>query len=609
MSTHATVRTTHWLTVCLLALAALAAWTATAAASSWAALGPEGGSASALAISPAAPRIVYAGARYGGVFKSTDRGISWTAASAGLTDFDILTLAVDPTRADRVYAGTRQGGLFRSTDGGASWTAINAGIETLDPTACCPACVLYPFVDALTVDPRNPRTLFAVAGDLYRSTDGGDSWSALGQLGNVVVALAPSAPRVVYLGGFGGLQRSPDHGTTWVRLIGGPSNPTVVALAVDPTSPATVHGAFRTSTGPRLMKSTDSGRTWRDTGFHRNVYDLVVSAAAPRTVYAAVDGGVLRSIDGGDHWQRSTTLVGEGIAALAIDPATPSRVYAASGYDRIFYSPFPGRQRGVLISTDSGLTWSPSTRGFVASREGAVAAVPGALLAALTGGGLLRSADGGASWQRVVSAVLPLNVYRLVTDPRFPSTVYAATASGVFHSIDGGITWKSSRTAPFLGVTYCLWVEPASSVVWAGSGSLFRSADGGDSWRRIELGNPSLTIAAIAGDPSSPATLFVSIHPFSHGPIFEGYLLRSVDGGATWAQIGSGLAYQANSLVVGPSGTLHAGTSRGLYRSTDGGVTWALAAGVTEDEEIDVVALDPLDSAVLWAGGDRKSVV
>src|SRR2546425_9769254 len=106
---------------------------------------PEGGDVRALVIDPQTPTAVYAGTFSDGVFKSTDGGGNWTAASGGLTTLGVRALALDPLTPTTLYAGTG-GGVFTSTDGGGSWSATSAGLTSLD-------------VLALAVDPLTPTTL------------------------------------------------------------------------------------------------------------------------------------------------------------------------------------------------------------------------------------------------------------------------------------------------------------------------------------------------------------------------------------------------------------------------------------------------------------------
>ncbi len=91
----------------------------------WTTGGPYGGEIYALAIDPASPATLYAGAWMGGVFKSTNSGTTWTVANTGLTDWQVNALAIDPATPRTLYVGTDDGGVFKSTNAGDTWTATS----------------------------------------------------------------------------------------------------------------------------------------------------------------------------------------------------------------------------------------------------------------------------------------------------------------------------------------------------------------------------------------------------------------------------------------------------------------------------------------------------
>jgi photosystem II stability/assembly factor-like uncharacterized protein len=118
----------------------------------------------ALAIDPITPTSLYVGTN-NGVFKSTDGGKNWSAASAGLTNLAIYALAIDPAAPTTVYAGSA-GGAFKSQNGGKSWSAINSGLADDFP------------IRSLAVDPKATTTLYAGTNfTIHKSTDGGGSWN------------------------------------------------------------------------------------------------------------------------------------------------------------------------------------------------------------------------------------------------------------------------------------------------------------------------------------------------------------------------------------------------------------------------------------------------
>jgi photosystem II stability/assembly factor-like uncharacterized protein len=243
----------------LFVLSLLALVSVEAGAAEWVPIGPFGGTAKSLVVAPSDPRVLYAGTRGAGVFRSTDGGRSWERrnghGAGALSDFDILAVAVDPRDPGRVYAGTLRRGLLRSLDGGASWTVPAQGQSA------------GASVQAIVVDPSRPAIAYASqGGNLLKTADRGATWTPLAGAPYFAISLAldPSAPRTIYAGTLEGVFRSLNGGATWTRLPG-TGNGTVNALAVDPRNPATVYAAFYSYPESRhvLFKSMDRGQTWR----------------------------------------------------------------------------------------------------------------------------------------------------------------------------------------------------------------------------------------------------------------------------------------------------------------------------------------------------------
>ncbi|HSN87656.1 MAG TPA: hypothetical protein VL025_12910, partial [Thermoanaerobaculia bacterium] len=221
----------------------------------WTSLGPEGGDAVSLAVSP--DRVLWAGlSNAGGLFRSSDGGESWSRTGGELGHQSILAVAADPVRPKLVYAGTWNG-FFRSIDGGRTWARSNQGLPSYSGQ---PA-----EVRALAVDPRHPRRVFALSGGgLYLSRNQGRSWELLLQSYAEAFAIAPSDPRVLYvLESFGRGRRSTDGGLTWTPMNLGFYGYDAFFLAVHPTDPELVWAAVHIeSRGPALLRSEDGGRSW-----------------------------------------------------------------------------------------------------------------------------------------------------------------------------------------------------------------------------------------------------------------------------------------------------------------------------------------------------------
>ena len=323
----------------------------------WTSHGPYGRGVTALAIDPHIPSTLYA-ATSGGVFRSTDSGASWSPVITGLTNTDVKALAIDPMTPSTLYAGTwGGGGVFQSTNSGASWSPVNTGLTANTN------------VNALAIDPMTPSTLYAgTQGDgTFKSTNSGASWSPVNTGldapappttdAHFVYALAidPAAPRTLYAGTGGGVFKSTDGGARWSTTglpyyapgEAGTAYWLFDALAIDPHTPSTLYvgtsggGSYGPPPGAKsAYKSTDSGASWSvvDTGLtDPSGNALIVAALAidphtPSTLYAATSGGVFQSTDSGASWSSvNAGLINTNVNALAIDPTTPSTLYAGTG--------------------------------------------------------------------------------------------------------------------------------------------------------------------------------------------------------------------------------------------------------------------------------------
>ncbi len=320
-------------------------------------------SVQALVVGSPDGKVLYAGlgggaAMPGGIYKSVDGGWSWEAMTVGL-ERKINALAIHPADPQVIYLGTEGGSmalkeysLYRSEDGGLSWgkipLALPASPEGRIPSVVCLAIdpeypsILYvgtdgqgaykvmdggqamlalghelygTRVDGITVDPVESRRVYAVTNrGLYRSDDGGGSWTAMEELPEQAVALAvaESNHRVLYAGTASmGLYRSDDGGITWQHIGRGLGlTPgvalSVTALAVDPHDENVVYaapvyrlGTTKTHLSPLgVYVSEDGGASWRlaDKGAGGLVSSLVADPASPGVVYAAMGQrkGVIR---------------------------------------------------------------------------------------------------------------------------------------------------------------------------------------------------------------------------------------------------------------------------------------------------------------------------
>ena len=303
---------------------------------------------SSLAMDPAEPGTLYAGATYAGgpgvFFKSTDGGTSWTSQAQFYPVGTLITaLALDPAARSTVYAGLKGVGVVKNTAGGtgANWVHMT-GLASRD-------------VLALAVD-RATGTIYAGTGDrgVFKSADGGTSWTDInsGLFGNTKVpalAIDPAHPQILYAGTFGnGVRKSINGGATWEYASNGMSATEVYALAIDPAVPSRLYAG----TNAGMFKSTDSGASWTavNSGLNAALVNAVaIDPAAPGTVYAGTEGGgVFKSLDGGMSWLaiNNGLPAGSTVNAFGLNSVTPGTVYMATF-------------NGVFKSTNSGPVSTP----------------------------------------------------------------------------------------------------------------------------------------------------------------------------------------------------------------------------------------------------------
>jgi photosystem II stability/assembly factor-like uncharacterized protein len=320
-----------------------------------------------VAVDPDLPDRVLAGSVRGGLFRSSNGGMGWSVASAGLLASTITALAVDAESPSTVYAGTDVDGALKTADAGAHWRNLKMPIY-------------YPAgVSGLVVNAGTTRELLVVAaGDLERSGDAGATWLAsdpdVSGCSAVSSIAADPTTRTVYatlelvtlhgctLDCFGA-SVSRDGGANWQCALG-VADSFANSVVIDPVDPRVVYiNAYH-----ELWKSVDRGRDFVKLPYLRDgnvVLSLAVSPVDHEIVWAGTaTEGVLKSAVGGQLWTRSSTDLPAGaVLALVADPQDAATVYAVvSG-------------SGVFASHDGGARWRQLGDGLPVAAVDAVLAI------------------------------------------------------------------------------------------------------------------------------------------------------------------------------------------------------------------------------------------
>ena len=257
-------------------------------------------------------------------------------------------------------------------------------------------------------------------------------------------------------------------------------------------------------------------------------------------------------IDAGVNQWTSHGPEGEYVQALAIDPQTPTTLYAGTS------------GAGVFKSSNGGQSWSAINAGLGDPFVNALAIDPQTptTLYAGTSGGVLKSSNGGQSWSAVNTGLGLFDVQALAIDPQTPTTLYAGTSgAGVFKSSNGGQSWSAINAGlgdPFVSV---LAIDPQTpTTLYArASGGIFKSSNGGQSWSAINAGLDNRFVSALAIDPQTPTTLYAGT---------DSLVLKSSNGGQSWSAINAGLGNRfVFTLAINPltPTTLYAGTDDGVF--------------------------------------------
>jgi photosystem II stability/assembly factor-like uncharacterized protein len=309
---------------------------ARAAAGAWSKLDLDGIQVSALAVDPTVPSTLYAGSRGNGMFRSTNGGASWQSINTGLGSQFVNAISIDPSNPSIVLAGTGRGalvgepggGVYRTTNRGNSWTGV----------------LVNTFSSSLARTFQNPQVVYSGGvGPVNRSTDGGVTWTRLTPPPNSPIlntdilglAVSPFDPNLLIAvgnteGGTGRIFRSTDGGNNWTLVRDGLAPVFNVAFA--PPSPAGANILVASQVG--VLRSTDNGLSYQlvteELG-NISVRQVIFNPSSATTAFAATDQGVFTSLNGGNDWTPlDTTLGNRSVRSLAIDTASPQTLYAGT---------------------------------------------------------------------------------------------------------------------------------------------------------------------------------------------------------------------------------------------------------------------------------------
>ncbi|MBP7678667.1 MAG: hypothetical protein KBB14_20355, partial [Thermoanaerobaculia bacterium] len=611
----------------------------------------------AVAVAPSDPRVIWIGtgeatdrnsAGFGtGVFRSADGGATWSHTGLA-SSRAIARIRVHPSNADVAFVAvsgdlwTRGGdrGLFRTTDGGKSWKKALSAAAPDDSDTGCIDVVLSPadpgvVYAALYARRRTPWSFTygpsltggRDAGGIFRSADGGSTWTKLAgglptQTGRIGLAISASNPKVVMAvvqsdaGGTSGIDeiesraggtfRSEDGGDTWVRASRLNPRPFYFSqIRIDPVNDQRVYVL-----GFALSVSDDGGRTWREDLFgkvHPDCHELVATGTpAPRRpappkegeppepetrpvsprLLLGTDGGAYLSADAGGTWDHVDSIPSGQFYRISLDDGAPYRICG-------------GLQDNV--------NWVGPSRTF--TKDDIV----------------------NADWIQVGGG----DGFWCVFDPFDRNLVYAESQEGFVHRFHlGSGQVKNLRPEPAEGQPSFRfhWNSPLvpsrheKGAMFLAGNRVFRVTDRGETFTPVspDLSTRELTRMTAKG---SGAENYGVVYAFAESPrkagllwagTDDGKLWITEDGGAKWTDLTAFLPAAAKGqwiarveagrhdervAYIAVSGFRSGNHAPLLFRTADLGRTWTSIAGdLPMDEPADVIREDPKNPDVLYAG-------
>jgi photosystem II stability/assembly factor-like uncharacterized protein len=492
------------------------------------------------------------------------KSLTWRCVGPAAMGGRIVDIAVVDSDPCCYYVATASGGLFKTTNNGITFTALFDHENTIA-------------IGDVAVAPSNPETIWVGTGEhnarnsvswgdgVYKSTDGGKTWTNMGlkdsyQIGRI--AIHPRNPDIVYVGSLGrlwgeneerGVFKTIDGGKTWEKVLFVDAKTGCIDLVLNPDDPEQVIAAMyerqrgiyddgdpvkRWGPGSGLYKSVNGGKNWTKltsglptvqmgrigvTHFKKDpkiVYAIIETekvGTGPRQGQQAAPAYMGMSGEGDEGGAKLTAITPGGPAEKA-GIETGDTIVELAGKAVTSYADLTGQiqshkagdkvkvkyQRGG-VTNEVELTFGERPAGGGGGGGGRGGAPANPFSASLGGqrenaqdrqgadgfqtGGVFKSTDGGESWTRVNSLnPRPFYYSQIVVDPNDPDKVYVLGVSS-YRSVDGGKSFDGNLARNVHSDTHALWIDPRDGrhLILGGDGGLYVSHDRGDRWEHVNI--------------------------------------------------------------------------------------------------------------------------
>jgi photosystem II stability/assembly factor-like uncharacterized protein len=616
------------------------------------------------------PNVFYIGVNNGGVWKTTDYGLTWAAIFDDQPTQSIGAIAVAPSDPNIVYVASGEGlqrpdlsvgdGIYKSTDAGRTWQHL--GLRDARQ------------IGAVIVDPKDPNRVFVAAlghpygpnveRGVFRSADGGQAWQKVlykdDNTGAIDLAFDPANAQTVYAvlwaarqgpweynnayaGATSGLFKSTDGGATWQPLTGGlpaaADGLSRIGIDIAPSDPRRIY-AWVTARVSALYRSDDAGASWRQMNTESRVWgrgddfaNVRVDPANPDVVYAA-NTSTYRSTDGGRTFAAIKGAPGgDDYHTIWINPTNPRIILIAA-------------DQGATITVNSGETWSswynqPTAQMFHVTADNRFPYwVYGGQQESGSAGVVSRSDFGEITFREWHTVGVEEYGYA-APDPLHPGIIFGGKVTrydertGDVQNV-GPIVVRDGKDR-FVRTAPILFSQADPHVLFFATQFLYKTINGGRSWATIspDLSRvasgvpPSLGVyAADAAKADHRGVIYaIGPSPLSVATIWTGsddgavHLTR--DGGQSWRDVTpkevtpwtkvtqiDASHFDASTAYLSASRFRLDDLTPLVFRTHDGGRTWTkIARGLADNASVNVVREDPTTKGLLYCGTEREVYV
>jgi photosystem II stability/assembly factor-like uncharacterized protein len=350
------------------------------------------------------------------------------------------------------------------------------------------------------------------------------------------IAVNPKRTAEFYVGvASGGVWKTVNDGTTWSPVFENEGSYSIGWVALDPNDSSVVWAGAGESNAQRsvsygdgIYRSDDGGKSWKNLELKKSEHigRVVIDPRDSKVVYVAAAGplwgpggdrGLYKTTDGGKNWKAVLTISeNTGVNDVAMDPTNPDILYA-SAYQRrrhVFTLIDGGPESAIYKSTDAGASWNKVSSGLPSVDMGRIGlavspADPSVIYAAVEAadgkGGIFRSSDKGANWERRNEFDVGAMYYgRIVPDPKNVDRIFVMNVE-LRESTDGGKTMHKVNEVNHHGDNHAMWIDPDDTKHWllGSDGGMYETWDDAKSWQ-FKANLPTMQFYDVAVDNSLP---------------------------------------------------------------------------------------------------------